>query len=112
MLTVIIPVLRENAVPVAPQGYIETEQTDTKADAESRPVAPENPTPNTPATPKPTTSGSATAPVRSGAATSQPAADNGPVDTAMSFESALQQIANGNKQYIDYALNMLSLIHI
>ena len=24
----------------------------------------------------------------------------------MSFESALQQIANGNKQYIDYALNM------
>lgn len=108
VLTVIIPVLRENAVPVAPQGYAETEQTDTKADAEPRPVVPENPTPNTPVTPKPTTSGSATAPVRSGsgAATSKPAADNGPVNTTMSFESALQQIANGNKQYIDYALNM------
>lgn len=107
VLTVIIPVLRDNAVPVAPQASVGTEQPDLKNNTDTRPAAQGTPAAKTPTAPKQNAENAAT-PAPSAAAPARPAtpAENGAIDTSLSFESALQQIANGQKQYIDYALKM------
>lgn len=107
VLTVIIPVLRDNAVPVAPQASVETEQPDLKSNTDARPAVQGTPAAKTPTAPKQSAENAA-APAASAAAPARPAApaEDGAIDTSLNFESALQQIANGQKQYIDYALKM------